>query len=453
MILMRRFLPPPAVYRTAAASLFLIAFCSSNLGAQTADQLVKQGREQLAKQTPAGLRKADELFTKALAKKPGHAAANVLKTATSFALVNRFRSTISTLDQLGIGTHDTNPFDPEYSVPVDTKGRPAPAKTAATKPIKDWNRGVALPQIDAALTRLAKIRSKKFLLVLSKRETGDRPLRIDYGDVHGVRFGLLLAKAAIALQDTYNSDASFYVAYQMIRRGELDVETFLKRYPLLLTKAGPDQRALSKKYFLAAVRAYGLASPVFRGRDPKQSEFHFFSVGNLESERNFRQALAALRKSFETPQTLDGVTVDLERAVTSKKIPRSLLGRVRGNSIVPGTWPDYKLGGVLTRGGRRFLHKQADAVAASLNASYPEPVITSSGSISSRVRQPLRYRIEANLKPRSFSATGLPAGLALDKKTGLISGKPTRPGPYSVRITAKTNAGPAQRVLKIQIKP
>lgn len=203
----------------------------------------------------------------------------------------------------------------------------------------------------------------------------------------------------------------------------------------------------------AAFEEVGLASPVFRGRDPKQSEFHFFSVGNLESERNFRQALAALRKSFETPQTLDGVTVDLERAVTTKKIPRSLLGRVRGNSIVPGTWPDYKLGGVLTRGGRRFLHKQADAVAASLNASYPEPVITSSGSISSRAKQPLRYRIEANLKPRSFSATELPAGLALDKKTGLISGKPTRPGPYHVRITAKTNAGPAQRVLKIQIKP
>ena len=327
MMCMRNFLPSDAAYRTAAASLLLITFCASNLGAQTADQLVKQGREQLTKQTPGGLRKADELFTKALAKKQGHAAANVLKTATSFALVNRLPSTITTLELLGIGTHDTNVYDPEYSIPVDTKGRPAPAKSAATKQIKDWNRRVALPQIDEALGRLAKVGNKKFLLILSKRETGDRSLRIDYGDVQGVRFGLLMAKAIIALQDTYNSDASFYAAYQMIRRGQLDLETFLKRYPLLLTKAGPDQRALSKRYFLAAESAYQLASPVFRARDPKKRDFHFLTVGNLDSEKIFRRSLVALRKSFKSPQTVGALKVDA--AISARARARQCLCSIR----------------------------------------------------------------------------------------------------------------------------
>jgi len=439
--------------RTAPAALLLLTLCASSLEAQTADQLVKQGREQLAKQTPAGLRKADELFTKALAKKPDHPAANVLKTGTSFALINSNPSTIGTLELLGVGTHDTNPFDPEYSIPIDTKGRPAPAKTAATKALKDWNNRVALPQIDAALARLAKVRNKKFLLVLSKRETGERSLRIDYGDVHAVRFGLLLAKAALALQDTYNSDASFYTAYQLIRRGELDLETFLKRYPLLLTRAGADQRALSKRYFLAAESTYRLlASPALRARNPKLAEFHFIAASNRDSEKNFRQALAALRKSFQTPQKLDGVTINLGRAVTAKKTPRSLLGRVRGNTILPDTWPDPTLAGVLPSGGRTFLQKQAEMLRRSLTKAYPEPVITSSNSIGGRVRKPLRYRIETNLKPRGFTTTPLPAGLSLNKTTGLISGKPTKAGTYSVRITANTSAGPARRILEIRIK-
>lgn len=447
---MRYFSSRPVVARATVFGFFLTTICAGNLGAQTPDQLVRQGRDQLTKQTPAGLRKADELFTKALAKKPDHAAANVLKTATSFALVNRLPSTISTLELLGIGTHETNVYDPEYSISVDTKGRLTPAKSAATKQIKDWNRRVALPQIDAALGRLAKVRNPKFLLVLSKSETSDRPMRIDYGDVHGVRFGLLIAKAIVALQDTYDSDASFYTAYQMIRRGELDLETFLKRYPLLLTKAGPDQRALSKRYFLAAESAYRLASPVFRARDPKKRKFHFLTVDNMDSERDFRRSLAALRKSFKSPQRVGVLKVDLQRALETKKTPRSLLGRVRGNAFALS---DPTLGGVL-RGPKQklqsLLQKQAKEVTKSLNASYPDPIITSDGSAEGKVGRAFRYQIRANLRARSFATGPLPVGLVI-AKSGLIKGTPRRAGTFSVKVFARTNAGTASRVIAIKI--
>ncbi|MEV5966933.1 putative Ig domain-containing protein [Kribbella sp. NPDC051952] len=39
-------------------------------------------------------------------------------------------------------------------------------------------------------------------------------------------------------------------------------------------------------------------------------------------------------------------------------------------------------------------------------------------------------------RPVRFSATGLPAGLRLDASTGLIYGRPTQPGTYSVTVTA-----------------
>lgn len=431
--------------------MLLLLLAAGNLVAQSANQLVAQGRVQLAKQTSDGLRKADALFAKALAKNPNHEAANVLKTGTSLALVNSLRPTKSTLKLLGIGTNDPNPFDPEYTITFDTKGRPVPSETATTRPIRDWNRNVALPQIDAALVRLAKVRNKKFLLTLTKRETGGSATRIDYGDVHAARFFLLMAKAAVALQETYNSDASLYAVYQMIRRGELDLETFLNRYPAFLTRTGADQRVLSKTYFLAAERAYRLASSVLSARAREGDDGHLFSFDNRKWERDFRNGLGALAKSFTSTQQFEGVRFNLGRAVTTSRTPRSLLGRVRGNGVVPGTWPDPTLGGVLIGTGSKFLQRQADSITRSLNTVYPTPTITSPRRADGRVGLNFTYEIKANLKPRSFATGPLPPDLKR-LKTGVITGRPTQAGTYSVKVTANTNAGPASRIVTIVVR-
>ncbi len=52
-------------------------------------------------------------------------------------------------------------------------------------------------------------------------------------------------------------------------------------------------------------------------------------------------------------------------------------------------------------------------------------------------------------RPVTYSASKLPAGLKLDKNTGLITGKMSKQGTYIVTLTAKNAKGKAQRTLRI----
>jgi hypothetical protein len=62
------------------------------------------------------------------------------------------------------------------------------------------------------------------------------------------------------------------------------------------------------------------------------------------------------------------------------------------------------------------------------------------------------YRITANNDAFQFSATGLPAGLAINAATGLVSGTPTSPaGHYAVTITATNAHGSDQAVLDLEV--
>jgi hypothetical protein len=162
--------------------------------------------------------------------------------------------------------------------------------------------------------------------------------------------------------------------------------------------------------------------------------------------------LAALAKSFTSTQTLEGVRVNLGRAVTTAQKPREMIGRVRGNSIVADTWRYPTLDGILPGGNSAFLQRQANAITKSLNSSYPTPTITSGGRVNGRVKSNFTYQIKTSLKPRSYASGPLPPGLKLNNKTGLISGKPTKAGTYSVKVTANTNAGPASRIVTIVVR-
>jgi hypothetical protein len=63
------------------------------------------------------------------------------------------------------------------------------------------------------------------------------------------------------------------------------------------------------------------------------------------------------------------------------------------------------------------------------------PIITSPRSAVAIVNQPFRYEIQATGAATQFSATNLPAGLALDEN-GVISGTPTATGHHEVALTA-----------------
>ena len=67
-----------------------------------------------------------------------------------------------------------------------------------------------------------------------------------------------------------------------------------------------------------------------------------------------------------------------------------------------------------------------------------------------------KYAVTTNFGASTFSATGLPPGVSINKRTGAISGKPSKKGTYTVTITAQKmqgkkviNSAKAQKVFKV----
>ena len=81
--------------------------------------------------------------------------------------------------------------------------------------------------------------------------------------------------------------------------------------------------------------------------------------------------------------------------------------------------------------------------AATLTVGPPPPSITSDLSTVSVPKKKLipRFAITTNFSAKSFIAKGLPKGLKLNAKNGVISGKPTKPGTYTVTLTARKMKG------------
>jgi hypothetical protein len=79
------------------------------------------------------------------------------------------------------------------------------------------------------------------------------------------------------------------------------------------------------------------------------------------------------------------------------------------------------------------------------------PVITSPLTANSLLDQPFQYRIAATQVPTGFSATGLPAGLAFDPVTGVISGAPSQSGIFNIPIGATNSAGSDNETLILTI--
>ena len=81
----------------------------------------------------------------------------------------------------------------------------------------------------------------------------------------------------------------------------------------------------------------------------------------------------------------------------------------------------------------------------------PPPVLTSAGTASGVAGSGFSYTITATNFPLSFNATGLPAGLSVNTKTGLISGTPLASGISTATITAINNMGQDSAQLTITI--
>jgi hypothetical protein len=81
------------------------------------------------------------------------------------------------------------------------------------------------------------------------------------------------------------------------------------------------------------------------------------------------------------------------------------------------------------------------------------PVISSSLAQAGKVDADFSYQIAASGSPTSFGATVLPAWLTLNTTTGVITGKPTGAGTFSMTISATNASGTGTATLVITISP
>lgn len=82
--------------------------------------------------------------------------------------------------------------------------------------------------------------------------------------------------------------------------------------------------------------------------------------------------------------------------------------------------------------------------------SAASPKINGASVFGVRPRAPFQYRIAATgQKPLSYEVTGLPAGLQLNKQTGIITGSIASKGNFKIKLTAKNKTGAANKNLTI----
>jgi uncharacterized repeat protein (TIGR03803 family) len=81
------------------------------------------------------------------------------------------------------------------------------------------------------------------------------------------------------------------------------------------------------------------------------------------------------------------------------------------------------------------------------------PVITSPTTAKGQENVFFTYQITATNNPTSYDAFGLPAGLTVNRSSGLISGTPTVSGTFNVQISASHGGGTGSATLALSITP
>ncbi|MCW0217596.1 MAG: immunoglobulin domain-containing protein, partial [Prosthecobacter sp.] len=114
-----------------------------------------------------------------------------------------------------------------------------------------------------------------------------------------------------------------------------------------------------------------------------------------------------------------------------------------------GTYACTVTMGLLTQVGGTHNLKVFDQAPES-----PETVEMPDGIIGGSYTYAMPYTVSEPPReaPSTFAAKGLPSGLKMDTKTGIISGRPTKSGDFSVTMTAKNTLGSTTTIGSLLIK-
>ncbi|MBL9188712.1 MAG: immunoglobulin domain-containing protein [Opitutaceae bacterium] len=145
------------------------------------------------------------------------------------------------------------------------------------------------------------------------------------------------------------------------------------------------------------------------------------------------------------------------RLAQPKRLPRGTVIRASGafdNSTLNPTNPNPR--STVTFGEQSndemFIGYINYAELPDLTTTLP-PAFAGNTSARGRVGESLSLAISAANSPTRYRADTLPAGLALDSATGVLSGRPTAAGRHTLVITAENTAGSAATLVDLAIAP
>jgi len=322
--------------------------CAANLGAQTADELVLQGRQFLSS---SNLPAAYSRFTNALALAPNHQAANVLAAATRILLIPRQPACSNFLTRLGLPAAGRNLYDWTADFRRTTNGDVIlPPNLYSAEGIRVVSNAV-IPTLRQSLENLAKVTSPGFLLPLTASETAIEPVTIDYGDVLLARAFLHAAEGLGHTLNAHNFNIWINQLEQMGKADTLTIQSLLAAFPNLLTQNSKAELLESRASFTNAIHLYFAASDFIRNARTNGAQRLFnLDPEDAAEEARFRENLTTALASVFKPvmvETNDDHYVYAGAYFAGTKSLRSLLPKFNGDSYVPNSLPDYTLGGVL----------------------------------------------------------------------------------------------------------
>jgi hypothetical protein len=141
---------------------------------------------------------------------------------------------------------------------------------------------------------------------------------------------------------------------------------------------------------------------------------------------------------FPAPFLLDAIALPVGLAVNPST------GLIQGTPTTAGTYSTFLVGSNAAGTG------QARLLTIVIEPAPTAPIVTSVSAVSAQAGASFSYQITATEKPTSYEVLGAPAWMAVNSKTGLISGVPSSPGAVAVDLIAKNDSG-ASKPMKLTL--
>jgi hypothetical protein len=308
--------------------------------------LVTDGRAYLAAHD---LTSAKAKFAEAVAQSSNDPTANFFFAVARVFELSRSPEANVLLNRLGFDAAGRTIYSWTSEPARDANGKIIAPSVSASE-VGSFIHNTLLPQIVGASTNLAVVASPRFLVELTRNETGIADVTIDYADVLMLRAQLHAASLLLYSITSWNADVQLDALSDWLRNHTTTLEGFLTSHPDWLKTASDADLSAARTAFLLGISEYLEASAMIAARSVDETRLFNADPEQADAEKNFQFTLQDLRDSLDKPVVL---RVDPKRVVEvgaffqPAQNPRRYLPQVSGDAIVAGTLPDQTFGGVI----------------------------------------------------------------------------------------------------------